>query len=248
MFKKLLTPLLMASALSLSSLAHAASQPIFDFGGLNFSGLSIIDTSDPFSTRGLFVVDQTRDKETGNIVYESGEGREIVGVFGGFNRRETQAGLGGSINFTSSGGFVNFYEVAANTFQITGDYAADTAGILAGELLLGGVGHTDVNGNTAIGSVTANTYASTGSLDFIDGALLSSFNNNSVTFQGADALFNLSGSRSVLYPFQGSSDATTIEVKPIEVSQVPIPAASWLFGSALLGITGLTAAQKKKEL
>ena len=178
--------------------------------------------------QGIANITQIRNAN-GELVWTNNDS-DLNIIFSDFGRDLTATGLGDN-GFASTGGQVGFYQNSAGTFNPTGDFAADAALLNQGELKLGAVGaSSNETGHTATGTATDLFYSSNGFLSVENGAWAALLDTNAFGF--ADMAFNISASslNTAGYSYAGSGDITG------EVSAVPIPAAFWLFGSALLSV------------
>ena len=153
--------------------------------------------------------------------------------FSGFTRTALVPGLGGTTQFTSVGGVVNFWENALGTFQVTGDYVADTLAIDNGLSMLSLIGFADALGNVAVGQFSDTSYASNGFLEVVGGSFGTIFDTNNIDLTPAgfsDFTFNISGDNIATggYDFSGSAD--------LAATAVPEPNILALLGVGLIGM------------
>ena len=119
--------------------------------------------------------------------------------------------------------------------DITSDYT---------EVMLGGIGKTDIYNDLGTGHVfgVANIDMATDFYEYKDIVL----NNNAITvIQNADGLFGFGGSYvSTAYLFGYTHMSSSEPQLILEIATVPIPSAVWLFGSGLLGLVGVVKRKK----
>jgi len=177
----------------------------------------------------------------GTLVWENSLS-ELSIAFGGFNRTALAPGLGGTTQFTSNGGFVDFYSNSLGTFQATGNYVADLTAIAGGNLELVLEGIEDPLGNVAVGQFSDTSYSSNGFLEVVSGgAFADNFDTNTIDLGNnifADMSFNISGDNLATagYDYSGSAD--------LAVSTVPTPGSMYLLGTGLFGF-GMMGRRKK---
>ncbi len=215
------------------------AQSLFDFGNgeFVFSGSSYINPDDPSNTQGIANITEIR-RADGSLFWDNSD-EDLNIVYFDFERTSIAPGVGGSSQFTLSGGVVEFYLNTAGTFNPTGDFGRDSGILTAGDLLLTAEGATDSFGNTATGQFTSATYSSNGFLSVTGGLWAQFFNTNGILDANGDAFadmtFNSSGDMIATagYQFSGSGDLATTA---IAVSAVPLPAAFWMMAPALAGL------------
>ena len=130
------------------------------------------------------------------------------------------------------------YEVSNGTFNLNDDFTTATNKFNSGTVLIDAT-----QNNSASGHNSDTQFAYNGVFDVTgNGTLDSVLDNNSLNLGSAiagDFSVNLSLD-SLGLPSNGSSIKSGTGNSAFNVPGVPIPAAGWLFGSALLGLAGYT--------
>jgi len=165
----------------------------------------------------------------GTLVFDNSLA-ELSLRFSGFTRTALAPGLGGTIQFTSSGGLVEFFDNTLGTFQATGDFLADGLAMENNPATLILQGFADAFGNVAVGQFSDTSYASNGFLEVIGGSLASLFDTDAIDLGPAglaDMTFNISGDNmsTANYDFSGSAD--------LAVTTIPEPAGLLLVAMGL---------------
>lgn len=140
-------------------------------------------------------------------------------------------------------GDVSFYSNTIGTFAPTGVFATDTASIILGDLLLGGVGHA-VNDYTVTGSTDADSNAGTGQLDILTGLAYAVIVQDTLARTDgslADMTFNFSADDTNTngYVWGGSADFSTTTVAE--------PSIAMLMGAGMLGMGFVSTRRRKDE-
>jgi len=204
-------------AISVVMKANAATVPLFQLGEYVFAGTLYVDND--AANNGSFseaagVGNITEIRDGGGLLFWDNSTEELNMSFSGFNRNALVPGLGGTTQFSSDGGIVDFWTNSLGTFQATGDYILDTIAISGGALRLSLTGAIDTFGNSAVGQFSPTAYSSNGQLDVVGGEWLNVFDTNLIMLGDGtivDTTFNISGDNTATagYDFSGSADLAT---------------------------------------
>ena len=199
---------------------------------------------------GVGQIDIIRDG-SGNTVWSNGDnGVELNFYFDGLSRVANQPTPFGNA-YGDSGGSYHFVTQAAGTFNVTGDFAVDSALIAAGASWLvadgHGVDHSITGGDiwSLTGLITPDGTANSGLgwVDLIGGAAAGEFEQDwFTTLDGsfADLTFNFSADNTTTsgYDFSGSVNVSAL------ITPIPEPFSAALMGLGLLGMAGASRLRK----
>ena len=245
--------LLVLAAVMWAGKSHAAL-----INGVSFNSGDLLQTGaiwfnsgpGPGGVKGIGQIDIIRDGD-GATTWASGDnGVELNFYFDGLTRVDDQLTPFGNA-YGDDGGSYYFFTQAVGTFNVTGDFLADSTGIASGDSWLEALGHSvdhaSTGGNdwTITGLITPDGSANSGLgwVDIISGAAFDSFELDQFavldsTF--ADMTFNFATDDTSTggYDFSGSLNVTA------KASPVPEPFLPALMGIGLLGMAGVSRIRK----
>ena len=178
--------------------------------------------------------------QDGDIIWENGDnGKEynfffdnlILAAFDGPN-------IFGQVSYGDVFGEFGFYSNEIGTFKPTGDFLADAAAIMSGDLNIAGVGH-DVFGFTVTGTTNqVSSNSGSGQVQIIEGDAIDAIVQDSIErIDGsfADMTFNYSADpyQTFGYDWSGSVDFA------VQTQTVSEPNLLALMGLGLIGMVGL---------
>ncbi len=241
--KTLISTLMLLFAITTSAHASVINGVNLGNGELQLFGLTYFNTQQGAASnisQGIGSVSLIKNAD-GNTLWTSGNnGTELNFVFD--DLAEGYLSDNGTIaDYGTTGGIVKFFTQSIGSFQVTGNFADDSAAILGGNLFLDGTGLNDENGWTIEGKISPSNpdndgvkqgNSGLGQLSLIAGAAYDNIIQDAILLNGsifADMTFNFStDNRSTAgYAYSGSVDFAT--------NTISEPGILALFGLGLLG-------------
>jgi hypothetical protein len=219
----------------------ASAALISSSGGVNIFGTVYVDNDaagdgSNSEARGVGNVSEIRFQD-GSLLW-SNVSHEIGMVFYGWTRDQIQSGLSGTTQFTSIGGFAEFFHNPLGTFNISGSWNDDSDTIKAGTNILSTIGAMSGFGSTAVGQFSQTGYSSNGYVNVeSSGGLFDGLFENSQVDAGngslANMTFNISGDNLSTggYTYSGTGDLSGVATVP-----APTPLLLMSFGLIALGL------------